>query len=164
MYIGIGYDVHRFENGRPMILGGTKIEATYGLAGHSDADVLVHALMDALLGAAGLDDIGHLFPDTDARFKGASSVALLQEVVAQLAAKGFRVNNADISVIAEKPKVAPHIPQMKANLAAVLAIPAERIGIKATTNERMGFIGRGEGIAAMAVATIIIDNRNGGQS
>jgi len=154
MYAGIGYDVHRFIKGRPLFLGGVRIRHSQGLDGHSDADVLVHALMDALLGAAGLPDIGHFFPTNNARYKNISSLVLLHKVAARLRSNNYVINNVDITVIAEKPVIAKHIPAMKKRIAGVLDIPPMRVGIKATTNERLGFIGRGEGIAAMAVASI----------
>ena len=148
--VGFGYDVHRFEEGRLLYLGGVSIESERGLAGHSDADVLLHALCDALLGAAGLPDIGHLFPDTDPAWKDIRSTELLRRVKAQLDERVWRVGNADISVVAENPRIGPYVQEMKSVIGETLEIPAARIGIKATTNEGMGFIGRGEGIAAMA--------------
>lgn len=152
--VGMGYDAHRFKKGRPLILGGVTIAHQRGLDGHSDADVLVHAIMDALLGAAGLDDIGHLFPPTDPRLKNISSILLLKEVSRKLKAARWRVCNIDSSLVCEQPKIAPHNPVMKKNIAAALGIPLSAVGIKATTNEKMGFIGRGEGIAAMSVACL----------
>jgi 2-C-methyl-D-erythritol 2,4-cyclodiphosphate synthase len=146
--------VHRFAEGRPLVLGGVTIPHSLGLDGHSDADVLCHAIADALLGAAGEPDIGHLFPNTDESIKGISSIEIIRVVRERLLAMGMEVNNIDATLIAEAPKIAPHLAAMKANLAAVLGIPADRVGIKATTNETMGFIGRREGIAAMAVASI----------
>ena len=154
MFAGLGYDVHRFKKGRKLILGGVEIASEKGLDGHSDADVLIHALMDALLGAAGLNDIGHFFPDSDAKYKNISSMMLLKTVSGELAKRKFSVNNADITVIAEKPKIAPFIDQMKENISKVLKLQKSRIAVKATTNEKMGFIGRGEGIAAMAIVSI----------
>ncbi|MDR0977508.1 MAG: 2-C-methyl-D-erythritol 2,4-cyclodiphosphate synthase [Endomicrobium sp.] len=154
MYIGFGYDVHKFKNGKKLILGGIEIQNTKGLEGHSDADVLLHALMDALLGAAGLNDIGHFFPDTDIKYKNASSLLMLESVYKELEKKKYEVNNVDATVIAEYPKISPFIDAMKINISKTLKISESRIGIKATTNEKMGFIGRGEGIAAMAVASI----------
>jgi 2-C-methyl-D-erythritol 2,4-cyclodiphosphate synthase len=154
MFVGFGYDVHRFKRGIPLTLGGVKVPHTRGLLGHSDADVLLHAVMDALLGAAGLADIGHFFPTDDPRFRNISSLLLLREVMRELKKKGFVVQNIASSLIAEEPKVAPHIPAMKKAIAGVMKIPGARIGIKATTNETMGFVGRREGIAAMAVALI----------
>ena len=157
MLIGIGYDVHGLVQGRKLILGGVKIGHTKGLLGHSDADVLVHAAMDALLGAAGLPDIGHLFPNTSPKFKNADSISLLKTVVKKLSAKDLSVNNRDVSLICESPKISPHIAGIKKNLSAALNIPVSRIGVKATTNEGLGFIGRGEGIAAFAVATLVTE-------
>lgn len=152
--IGQGYDVHRFAQGRRLVLGGVEIPHERGLDGHSDADVLLHALCDALLGAAGLGDIGHFFPNTSPQWKDADSRELLREVTARLHAAGWVVGNVDCVVIAEAPKVAPHIGAMKEGIASLLGCPAGRIGIKATTNERMGFVGREEGIAALAVALL----------
>jgi len=155
MRIGIGTDAHRFVDGRKLILCGVDVPHERGLLGHSDADVAVHALIDALLGAAALGDIGKLFPDSDAQYKSADSVALLRHVVALLATKGWRVNNADVTIICEKPKLAPHIAQMRANLAVALDVDLDAVSVKATTVEGMGAIGRREGIAANAAATII---------
>jgi 2-C-methyl-D-erythritol 2,4-cyclodiphosphate synthase len=154
MLMGIGYDVHRLKKGRKLILAGVSIPHTKGLDGHSDADVLAHAVMDALLGAAGMPDIGHLFPNTDPRYSGADSLVLLKEVIKRLKAKKFSVNNIDTTLICEAPKISPHINKMKSNLSNILKVPAARIGVKATTNEGLGFIGRGEGIAAFAIATL----------
>jgi len=154
MYIGLGYDAHRFSGSRRLVLGGVHIENSPGLEGHSDADVLLHALMDALLGAAGLSDIGSLFPNTDPIYKDISSIKLLKNTVDELKRKNLKPVNVDITLIAEKPKISPFIPKMKNNISEILGIPAERVGIKATTNEKMGFIGRGEGMAAMAVALV----------
>jgi len=154
MYIGFGYDVHKFKKGRKLILGGVEIAAAKGLDGHSDADVLIHALMDALLGAAGLEDIGHFFPNTDPKYKNISSLKLLEVVYKELKKRKLKVNNADITVIAESPKIYPHAGTMKANISKVLKINKARLSIKATTNEKMGFIGRGEGMASMAAVTI----------
>lgn len=153
--IGEGYDIHQFAKERPLILGGVRISETDGLLGHSDADVLIHAIMDSLLGAAGLPDIGHYFPDTDERFKGASSAALLKEVKKIISHSGYRIVNIDSTIIAEKPKVAPFIPEMKNKLAESMDISPGQIGIKATTNEKLGAIGRAEGIAALASAILI---------
>jgi len=150
MFIGLGYDAHRFSNSRPLVLGGVKISANNGLSGHSDADVLIHALMDSLLGAAGEKDIGHLFPNTDPRYKGISSIILLKTVTSTIKKKKFSINNVDITLIAEKPKISPYINNMKKRISEATGLPVARIGIKATTNEKMGFIGRGEGMAAMA--------------
>ncbi len=152
--VGQGYDIHRFAPDRPLVLGGVKIRETDGLLGHSDADVLIHAVMDALLGAAGLPDIGHWFPDTDARFAGVSSLALLERVRETIEKAGHSVGNLDVTVLAEAPKLAPHKEKMKENLANALQISPRQISVKATTNETLGAIGRREGIAAMAVALL----------
>ncbi|WP_251454084.1 2-C-methyl-D-erythritol 4-phosphate cytidylyltransferase [Veillonella intestinalis] len=154
MRVGFGYDVHRFKTGRPCILGGVQIESEFGPDGHSDADVLIHALMDALLGAAGLPDIGYWFPPEDEAFKDASSMELLKQVVKLLHEKGFKAYNVDVMVIAEAPKLKPHIQAMKANLANVLGIGEDFISVKATTHEKLGAFGRLEGLAAQAVATL----------
>lgn len=154
MRIGTGYDVHRLVDGRELILGGVNIPFEKGLLGHSDADVLCHALSDAILGAAGLPDIGHLFPDNDERFRGACSLELLREVAARVRAEGFVVVNVDSVVIAERPKLAPYIGQMKERLADALGIDACLVGVKATTTEGLGFTGDGSGIAAQAVALL----------
>lgn len=151
---GIGYDVHRFTEDRPLVLGGVEIPHDRGLDGHSDADVLSHAIADAILGAAGLPDIGHFFPNTDASIRGISSLEILQRIRKTLTERYADIVNVDATLIAEEPKIAPHLDAMKAALGSVLALPPDRIGIKATTNEGMGFLGRGEGIAAMAVATV----------
>ena len=151
---GIGYDVHRLVPGRLLILGGVEIPHTTGLEGHSDADVLCHAIADALLGAAGEPDIGHFFPPSDESIRGISSLEILRRVVAVLAAKGARINNVDATLVAERPKILPHVPQMKINLAAALGIQPGQVGVKATTNEGMGFPGREEGMCAMAVACL----------
>ena len=153
--IGQGYDVHRLTEGRPLILGGVAIPHEKGLLGHSDADVLLHALMDALLGAAALGDIGHLFPDSDERYRGADSRALLREVVRILAEKGFSVGNVDVTLVAQRPKVAPYVPKMRENIAADLRLPLEAVSVKATTEERLGFTGAEEGMAAQAAALIV---------
>lgn len=153
--IGMGYDVHRLVDGRRLILGGVDIPFAQGLLGHSDADVLLHAIKDALLGAAGLGDIGRHFPDSDARFAGASSLKLLETVGEMLAAAGWRTGNVDAVVMAEKPKLAAHIPQMNENIAAALSIGVGQVNVKATTTEGLGFAGRREGIAAQAVVTIM---------
>ena len=152
--IGQGLDVHAFAVGRELILGGVKIDYEYGLAGHSDADVLTHALMDALLGALALGDIGKLFPDSDEAFKGADSLKLLEKVMAIEALQKVAVINADITVIAQKPKIAPYTDEMRKNLASVLKCGIERISVKGTTTEKLGFCGRGEGITAMAVVLL----------
>ena len=154
MRIGHGYDVHRLVEGRRLILGGVDIPYEKGLDGHSDADVLTHALMDALLGAAGLGDIGRHFPDTDARYRGISSLLLLSEVARLLYENGFILGNADVTVIAQAPKLAPYLPEMQQKLAAVLHVAPGRINLKATTEEHLGFSGRGEGIACHAVCLL----------
>ena len=154
MRIGHGYDVHRLVEGRSLILGGVRIPFEKGLDGHSDADVLTHAVMDALLGAAALGDIGKLFPDTDDRYLGADSIALLREVDRRLTEAGYRLGNLDVTVIAQRPKLAPYINQMRQNLAAALRTELQNISVKATTEEHLGFTGSGEGIAAHAVALI----------
>jgi len=151
MRIGIGYDVHRFEEGRPLILGGLSIPCDKGLAGHSDADVLVHAVMDALLGAAGLGDIGRHFPDSDIKYKNISSMTLLSQVCEKIASKGYMVINVDSVIIAQKPKLAPYLDEMGRNLSAVLSAD---VNVKATTEEGLGFTGREEGIAAKAVCLL----------
>ena len=153
---GIGYDVHRFAENRALILGGVEIPHTHGLDGHSDADVLVHAIADAVLGAIGERDIGHHFPNNDESIRGISSLEILRKAGALVAEKGGRVINIDATLIAEAPKIGPHVAAMRENLAAALQIPVARVGVKATTNERMGFLGRGEGIAAMAVASVTL--------
>jgi 2-C-methyl-D-erythritol 2,4-cyclodiphosphate synthase len=152
--IGTGYDVHRLVDGRKLMIGGVDIPYEKGLLGHSDADVLLHAVCDALLGAAGLGDIGKHFPDTDPRFKGISSMKLLGEVARLLGEKGFRVNNIDATIVAERPKLAPHIPAMTANIAAAVKAGPGAVNVKATTTEGLGFAGKGEGMAAHAVCTI----------
>jgi len=152
--IGTGYDVHRLVDGRKLMIGGVDIPYEKGLLGHSDADVLLHAISDALLGAAGLGDMGKHFPDTDLRFKGISSLKLLDEVARLLGEKGFRVNNIDATIVAERPKMAPHIPAMIANIAASVKVDPGAVNVKATTTEGLGFAGKGEGIAACAVCTI----------
>ena len=151
---GIGVDSHRFEAGRPLILGGVDIPHEEGLAGHSDADVLAHAIIDALLGAAGLGDIGMHFPDTDAEWKDADSIGLLRSVVAFLERNGFAIQNVDATVMMERPKLGPHRDAIRTALATALALPESGVNVKATTGEGMGFVGRGEGAAAMAVATL----------
>ncbi len=154
MRIGHGYDVHRLTEGRKLILGGVDVPFERGLDGHSDADVLVHALMDALLGAAGERDIGALFPDTDPRYEGISSMLLLREVMRRLGEKKLRVGNADVTVLAQRPKLKDHIPQMRENLARAMGVPVERVNVKATTEEGLGFTGSGEGIACHAVCLL----------
>ena len=155
MRVGMGYDVHRLAQGRELILGGVKIPFEKGLLGHSDADVLVHALMDAMLGAAALGDIGKHFPDSDPRYKDASSMGLLAEVVKLLQLADYQVNNVDVTVVAQAPKLAEYIPAMRLNLAEVLGTSVDDISIKATTTEGLGFTGTGEGIASYAVCSII---------
>ena len=152
--VGIGYDVHQLVEGRKLILGGVEIPHTRGLDGHSDADALLHAITDAVLGAIGEADIGHFFPNTDPRWKGAPSHEFLREAAAQVARSGGRIINIDATLLAQQPKIAPHIAQMKQHIAEALGIPPKRVGVKATTNETMGFVGREEGIAAMAVASV----------
>lgn len=152
--VGIGYDVHRFAENRALILGGVNIPHTHGLDGHSDADVLCHAIADAILGAIGERDIGHHFPNTDPECKGMSSLEIVRRAVELVAEQGGRLNNIDCTLIAEAPKIGPHLDAMKRNLAVVLSLETKRVGIKATTNERLGFLGRQEGIAAMAVASV----------
>lgn len=154
MRVGIGYDVHRLVAGLPLTVGGVRIEHSHGLEGHSDADVLIHAIMDALLGAAGLPDIGHHFPPGDERYRGASSLHLMAAVRRLLEQEGWKVANLDSTLVAESPRMAPHLASMKQAIGAVLGLSEAGIGIKATTNEGMGFLGRREGIAAMAVALI----------
>jgi 2-C-methyl-D-erythritol 2,4-cyclodiphosphate synthase len=154
MLIGQGFDVHRFAPGRPLILCGVAIPHDQGLAAHSDGDVAIHALCDALLGAAGLGDIGHHFPDTDQAYAGIDSRILLRRVIGSLADQGLRVHNADLTLIAQRPKVAPHIAAMRAVLAGDLACALARVNVKATTTEQLGFTGRGEGIAALAVVLL----------
>lgn len=154
MRVGLGYDVHRLTEDRELILGGVKIPWEKGLLGHSDADVLVHAVMDALLGAAALGDIGQHFPDTDPAYKGISSIRLLVHVAELLRERGFQVGNIDGVIIAQKPKMAPHIPMMRKNIADALGISQDRINIKATTEEKLGFTGREEGIASQAVCLL----------
>ena len=152
--IGMGYDVHRLVEGRELWLCGVKVDHTMGLLGHSDADVAIHALCDALLGAVALGDIGHHFPDSDPRYKGIDSKVLLRHVVALLAEDGWRVNNVDVTIAAERPKLAPHIAVMRETLAACMGCDTTRVSVKATTTERLGFTGREEGIAAWAVASV----------
>lgn len=154
MRVGIGYDVHRLIEGRELILGGVNIEYKYGLDGHSDADVLIHAIMDALLGAAALGDIGRHFPDTDEKYRGISSVSLLKCVAGLLDEKGYRVGNVDAVIIAQAPKLAPHIEQMRKNIAEALSVDPDQISVKATTEEGLGFTGEGKGISCQAVCLI----------
>ena len=152
--IGHGYDVHRLVEGRKLILGGVEIPYERGLLGHSDADVLTHAVMDALLGACALGDIGHLFPDSDPAYAGADSLRLLDEVMSRLHAQGFRVGNVDATVLAQAPKLAPHLPAIRRNLADRLQVPLSRVSVKATTEEGLGFTGAGEGMATHAVCLV----------
>jgi 2-C-methyl-D-erythritol 2,4-cyclodiphosphate synthase len=152
--VGLGYDAHRLVSGRPLILGGVEIPYHLGLAGHSDADVLIHAIGDALLGAVAAGDLGRHFPDTDPAYKGISSLILLERIVALVRERGSRIVNVDATVVAQAPKLAPHIPQMISRLAPVLQRPPEAVNIKATSTEGMGFAGRGEGIAAYAVVLV----------
>ena len=154
MRIGHGYDVHKLVEGRDLILGGVKIDYEKGLLGHSDADVLLHAVSDALLGAAGLGDIGRHFPDTDPKYKGADSLALLREVYQKISEKGFRVGNIDVTMIAQKPKLKDYISQMQENIAAAVNVSPERVNVKATTEEKLGFTGSGEGMACHAVCLL----------
>ena len=153
---GIGYDVHRFIEERPLILGGVEIPHTHGLDGHSDADVLSHAIADAVLGAIGERDIGFHFPNSDQSIRGISSLEILRKAADLVAKKGGRIVNIDSTLVAEAPKISPHVAAMRANLSEALGLEAHRVGVKATTNEGMGFLGRGEGIAAMAVASVEI--------
>ncbi len=154
VHVGIGYDVHALVAGRKLILGGVEIAHPKGLEGHSDADVLMHAICDAILGALGEADIGHFFPNTDPRWQGAPSRLFLHEAARLVAAREGKLVNVDSTLIAQAPKIYPHIQQMKAHIATALDLPSSRVGIKATTNEHLGFIGREEGIAALAVASI----------
>lgn len=155
MRVGIGYDVHKLVQGRKLIVGGVEIEYEKGLLGHSDADVLIHAIMDALLGAASLGDIGKHFPDTDEKFRDISSISLLKHVAETLANNGYRVNNIDATIVAQQPKMAPYIEDMKKNISYTLGIKEDTVNIKATTEEGLGFTGSGEGISSMAVASIV---------
>lgn len=155
MRVGIGYDVHRLTEGRDLILGGVKIDWKKGLLGHSDADVLIHAVMDALLGAAALGDIGQHFPDTDPAYSGISSLLLLQHVVSLLREHHYEIGNIDAVIIAQKPQIAPYIPRMISTMAQVMNIQESRLNIKATTEEKLGFTGREEGIAAQAVCLLL---------
>ncbi len=152
--IGFGYDVHRLITGRPLILGGVAIDHTHGLDGHSDADVLIHAIMDALLGAAALGDIGKHFPNTDPQYRGISSLLLLEHCGRLLDSRGYALVNVDATLILEAPKILPHVPRMQENIGRALGVEADRISIKATTGEAMGFVGRREGAAAHAVAAL----------
>ena len=154
MRIGHGYDVHRLVEGRDLILGGVKIDYEKGLDGHSDADVLLHAVSDALLGAAGLGDIGRHFPDTDPKYKGADSLELLREVYRKISEKGFHVGNIDVTMVAQRPKLKDFIPQMQENIAAAVGVTPDRVNVKATTEERLGFTGTGEGMSCHAVCLL----------
>ena len=154
MRIGHGYDVHRLVEGRDLILGGVKIDYEKGLDGHSDADVLLHAVSDALLGAAGLGDIGRHFPDTDPKYKGADSLELLREVYRKISENGYRVGNIDVTMIAQRPKLKDFIPQMQDNIAAAVGVTPDRVNVKATTEERLGFTGTGEGMSCHAVCLL----------
>lgn len=156
--VGVGYDSHRFVSDRPLVLGGVIIPHELGLAGHSDADVLLHSVADSLLGAAGLGDIGIHFPDDDKRYKDFQSSRILAEVFEMVVKEGFQVGNVDAVIIAERPKLAPHIPAMKSKIAKILLIPEDTVSIKATTNEKMGFVGREEGIAVIATSLIYRDD------
>jgi len=153
--IGFGYDAHRLVKGRPLILGGVRIPYELGLEGHSDADVLIHSLMDAILGALGKGDIGMHFPDSDPSYKGIDSALLLKKVMELADHDGYAINNADNTIVAQRPKLMPHMQNMKERLSQVLDLPLERINIKATTTEGMGFCGRGEGIAAYSVVSLV---------
>lgn len=155
MRVGMGYDVHRLTEGRKLILGGVEIPWEKGLLGHSDADVLVHAVMDALLGAAALGDIGKHFPDTDPAYKGISSILLLRHVAELLKKNGYAIGNVDATIIAQKPKMAPHILKMRENMAETMGISVDCLNVKATTEEGLGFTGREEGIAAQAICLLI---------
>ncbi len=156
MRIGHGYDVHRLVEGRKLILGGVDIPYAKGLLGHSDADVLLHAISDAILGAIGEGDIGKHFPDTDPQYKGADSLKLLAHVMGLADARGYRLGNLDATIVAQRPKLAPHIPLMRENIARVLSAKTDQVNVKATTTEELGFAGRGEGIAAYAVALMVL--------
>lgn len=154
--VGIGYDVHRFAEDRALVLGGVEVPSDVGgLLGHSDADAATHAIIDAMLGAAALGDIGHFFPDTDERWRGVSSLRLLEECRARVEAAGYRVTSVDVTIVAERPKLAPHIPRMREALSRVLRLPIDAVSLKATTHERLGALGRREGLAAIACATLM---------
>ena len=155
MRVGIGYDVHPFQEGRPLVLGGVTIPHTHGLLGHSDADALCHAITDALFGAAGLGDIGHHFPDTDERLKGADSLALLAEAARRLRGAGWEINNIDSTIIAQAPKLAPYVPTMRQRLSMALGINLDQVNVKAKTAEKMGPVGRGESIEARAICMLV---------
>ncbi|GAA0086703.1 2-C-methyl-D-erythritol 2,4-cyclodiphosphate synthase [Clostridium sp. MB05] len=159
MRIGLGYDVHRLVEERDLIIGGVKIPYKHGLLGHSDADVLLHAIMDSLLGASALGDIGKHFPDTDERFKGISSLKLLKQVGLLLSDNGYSINNIDATIIAQKPKMSPYIQQMRENIAQALEIDLSQINVKATTEEGLGFTGSGEGISSQSICLLTMDNK-----
>lgn len=152
--VGFGYDIHRLQEGESLILGGIEIPSSFGTVAHSDGDVLLHALCDALLGAAGLGDIGEHFPDTDAAFRGISSIDLLQRVMALLAKEGYRLINVDCTLVLEKPKILPYKPAMRERIAEACSLPVQRVSLKATTSEKLGFVGAGEGIEAYAICQI----------
>lgn len=152
--IGFGFDAHRFSEGRKLVLGGVEIPFELGLSGHSDADVLTHAICDALLGALGEGDIGALFPDTDPRYKGASSLFFLSEILKLVSGGGYEIGNIDCVIVCEKPKIAPHVPAIKSSLSRITGLSGNALGLKATTTDQMGFTGRGEGIASYAVVLI----------
>jgi 2-C-methyl-D-erythritol 2,4-cyclodiphosphate synthase len=158
--VGVGYDVHRLAKERDLILGGVKIPYAKGLLGHSDADVLVHALMDAILGAAALGDIGQHFPDTDPQYAGASSISLLEQVRAKIDQLGWRIGNVDSVIVAQRPRLADYIPKMRAELAGALQADTGQVSVKATTTEGLGFVGAGEGIAAYAVVSLVKANKD----
>lgn len=153
--VGMGYDVHAIEAGRPLVLGGVRLESDWGLLGHSDADVIAHAVGDALLGAAALGDLGTWFPPSDPKWKDVSSLVLLRDIAARLEGRGFRIGNVDATLLAEAPKIAPHRDAMRSALAEALGIPADQVSVKATTGEGLGFVGRREGLAALAIARIL---------
>ena len=161
VHVGIGYDVHALVQGRRLVLGGGEIPHTHGLDGHSDADALLHAITDAVLGAIGEVDIGHLFPNTDERWRNAPSRIFLEEAARRVRARGGRIVNVDASLIAERPKIFPHITAMKQHIAEALGVPVTKVGVKATTNEKLGVAGREEGIAAMAVASVDLPEEAG---
>jgi 2-C-methyl-D-erythritol 2,4-cyclodiphosphate synthase len=155
MYVGFGYDIHRLQKGRKLVLGGVNIKSDIGLVGHSDADVIIHALIDSLLGAAGLNDIGYFFPNTDLKYKNIKSICLLKLVCNKLKTMNFFANNVDVTVIAEKPKICNFVDKIKNNLSGIIKLNKNRISIKATTNEKIGFIGRGKAIVAIVISSII---------
>jgi 2-C-methyl-D-erythritol 2,4-cyclodiphosphate synthase len=155
MYVGLGYDIHRLKKGRKLILGGVNIESDIGLVGHSDADVIIHALIDSFLGAAGLNDIGYFFPNTDLKYKNIKSIYLLKLIYNKLKIMNFFANNIDITVIAEKPKICYFVDEIKSNISETIKLNKERISVKATTNEKIGFIGRGNAIVAIVISSII---------